>query len=300
MSTKPESPLHFKISIVGDEGIGKEKFVTSFVKSQFLEEADTESGVISYKGNISIDVEEGEQDSSIWIWDLKEKKRFKSAYSRYLEDTHGIMLFFDLTNRKSFENLASWIDIIRENIEPNIPILLIGNTEDSKNFVVSPTEINRLIRKFNLYYIETSLAKREGVFDSFYCITSLSLGIDVNSELFLTKDIIYYPSSSLFKPISISETLTSHDLSKLGHKAIFERIDLLENKIKKSMKLELSTNLVKAEIILSVLSLFLFIIADYLYKSEDDLTDSILFITIGLQIAFVALIIISYIKRYRR
>ena len=305
VSTETENPLLFKISILGDDETGKDKFINLFAKSQFIEELDTESGVVSYKGNVTIDTEKGQQESSIWIWDFKEKKGFKSSYSRYLEETHGILLFFDLTNRKSFENLPDWIDNIKENTESEVPILLVGNTEGSKEFVVSPTEINSLIRKFNLYYIETSLTTKEGVFDSFYCITSLSLGIDVNHELFLTKDIIYYPTASRVETSPPSPVITSQDLSNLGQKAIFEKIELLEEKIKKSMQIEVPRKLILIEIILSIITLILFLTQDVLYRTlprgsiRDFVVDPILFIAVGGQIVFIVLIIISYIKRHK-
>ena len=305
MSSETENPLLFKISILGDEGKGKEKFINFFAKSQFIEELDKESGVISYKGNITIEAEKGQQESSIWIWDLKEKKRLKSSYSRYLQDTHGIMLFFDLTKRKSFENLPNWIENIKENTESEVPILLVGNTEDSKEYIVSPTEINSLIREFNLYYIETSLTTRDGVFDSFYCITSLSLGIDINHELFLTKDITYYPISGSTERITSTSLLTSQDLSNLGQKAIFEKIELLEKKIIKSMEIEVPRKLLLIEIILSIVALVLFLIQDVLYRAlprgsiRDIIVDPILFIAVGGQIVFIVLIIISYVKRHK-
>ncbi|MFX1345960.1 MAG: Rab family GTPase [Promethearchaeota archaeon] len=298
-----KNPLLFKITILGDERVGKDKFINLFAKSQFLEEIDNESGITSYKGNITIDMAKGQQDCIIWIWDLKEKKRFKSLYSRYLKDTQGIMLFFDLTKRKSFENIPNWIDNIKENTVSGVPILLIGNTEGSKEFVVSPTEINSFIRKFNLYYIETSLTTKEGVFDSFYCITSLSLGIDINNEFFLTKDIVYYPSSSLAESSPKTQILSSQDLSNLGQKAIFEKIELLEDKIKKSMRVKISPKMVLIEVLLSIVVLLLFIAQNSLYSLPFGtigraFVDPFLFIAIGGQMLFIVLIIISYIKRH--
>jgi hypothetical protein len=221
-----------------------------------------------------------------------------------LEESHGIMIFFDLTNRKSFDNLPNWIDDIKEERKSKVPILLVGNTEKSKEFVVSPTEINSLIRKFNLYYIETSLTTREGVFDSFYCITSLSLGIDINKEIFLTKDIVYYPSSSLVESSLTTQILSSQDISNLGHKAIFEKIELLEEKIKKSMQIVVPRKLILVEILISILSLILLLIQDSLYQLPRKhfgrkLVDPLLFIAIGGQITFIILIIVSYVKRHK-
>ncbi|KKK46086.1 hypothetical protein LCGC14_0563720 [marine sediment metagenome] len=304
MSNETDNPLLFKITILGDEGIGKDKIINFFTSKQFQKEKNSESGDNVYKGNITIDTEKGKQECIIWIRNLREKRYYKASHSQYLKESHGIILFFDLTNQHSFNNLLEWIDNIKDEIESKIPILLVGNTEKSKEFVVSPTEINSFIRKFNLYYLETSLTSKEGVFDSFYCITSLSLGIDVNSELFLTKDIVYYPSSSLAESIPTTKILSSQDLSNLGHKAIFDKIEKLNEKIKRSMQIEVPRKLILIEIILSIVTLVLFLIQDVLYRSlpigsiRDLIVDPILFIAVGGQIVFVVLIIVSYIKRH--
>ena len=53
-NTETESALSLKISILGDEGIGKDKFINVFTSGQFEKEADSIESVVSYKGNIKI------------------------------------------------------------------------------------------------------------------------------------------------------------------------------------------------------------------------------------------------------
>ena len=298
-----ESVLSLKISILGDEGIGKDKFINLFTSDQFEREAESIESVISYKGSIKIDTETGKQEYIIWIWDFKEKTHIKASHFRYLKESHGIMLFFNLTNRRSFDKISNWIENIKNEVKLDIPILLVGNRKKSKEFVVSPTEINSIIRKFNLYYLETSLTTREGVFDSFYCITSLSLGIDINSEFFLTKDIVYYPSSGSTEIVPSTQILSSQDISNLGHKAIFEKIELLEEKIKKSMQIEIPRKMILIEIILAILVPLLYILQHYIYTNEaldpiDNSVDPILFTAIGGQFVLIILIIVSFQKRF--
>ncbi|KKK46087.1 hypothetical protein LCGC14_0563730 [marine sediment metagenome] len=270
MSTELKSPLLFRISILGDEGIGKDKFINLFTTNQFLKESDTGLGVAFYKGSIMLDTERGQQECIIWIWDLKEREGYKSLHSRYLKGTNGIMLFFDLTNRQSFDNLPNWINKINNQNGFEVPILLVGNREDSKKFVVSPNELNKFIRKFNLFYIETSLTTNEGVYDSFYCITSLSLGIEVNHEYFLSKNIIYYPSSAPITQISTSPLLTSQDLSNLSQKAIFKKIESLEKTFEKSTQIKVPLKRLVTEVVLSIGVVIMFIIVHFLYNFESD------------------------------
>lgn len=152
------------------------------------------------------------------------------------------MLFFDLANRESFLHLTDWMVEISEGIKRDverkkkkgkkeIPVLVIGNKSELERFSVSPKEIDQFIRKHNLYYIETSTVTKEGISDSFYSITSLIIGVDIHSEYFLSKDIIYRPKLAPVANIASSPTLSAQDLSNLSQKAIFKKLDILEKKI---------------------------------------------------------------------
>ena len=92
-----ESALSLKISILGDEGIGKDKFIHIFTSGQFEREAESIESVVSYKGNIKIDTETGKQEYIIWIWDLKEKTRIKASHYRYLKDLPKIESLLTIT-----------------------------------------------------------------------------------------------------------------------------------------------------------------------------------------------------------
>ncbi len=319
MTTKVESPLLFKISILGDEGIGKDKFINLFTTNQFLKESDSGLGVAFYKGSITLEIEKGEQECIIWIWDLKERERFRRLHSRYLRGTNGVMLFFDLTNRPSFNKLLSWIEIIKNNIDPEIPILLVGNKESVKKIVVSPNEINTIVRKFNLYYIETSLTTKEGIFDSFYCITSLSLGVEVDNELFMSKDIIYYPRANPLIAHS-SPLLSSKDLSNMSQKIIFKKFDSLEKTFEKSTQIKIPLKMLISQVILAIGVLGFFIVIHFIHALSREVFEAkgvyprfcfptyatcyplhelipvLFFLTIIMQIVAMLPIILSYFK----
>ena len=233
----------FKICVVGDSGIGKEKFVESFVFSDILRDESQTLGVDFYAEIITIETKSGPKRCKIHLWNFTGEERFKFLVSKYCEGANGIMLFFDLANRESFLHLTDWMVVISEGIKKEIglwhraggkkeiPILVIGNKSELKHYSVSPKEIDQFIRKHNLYYIETSTLSKEGISDSFYSIASLIIGVDIHSEYFLSKDIIYRPNITPVAVTTSSPTLTAEDLSNLSQKAIFQKLDILEKKI---------------------------------------------------------------------
>ncbi|MFX0177666.1 MAG: GTP-binding protein, partial [Candidatus Hodarchaeota archaeon] len=234
----------FKICVVGDNGIGKTAFIESFVPESYFKKGSRvarRTGINFYLETITIETDSGPKNCKIQIWDTGGQERYNFIRPQYYKGAEGIMLFFDLANRDSFTHLNDWIIEVRKSLKSEerrrkrkgireIPILLIGNKGTLDQFAVSPIEINQFISKNNLVYIETSTKKREGISDSFYCITSLILGIDINSEYFLSKDIIYHPKPDPIKGNSIKPKLTPKDLINLSQKAILDRLETLEKK----------------------------------------------------------------------
>ena len=74
-----------------------------------------------------------------------------------------MIIAFDLTNRKSFENVRAWIDSIYKNSkDTNLPKVLVGNKVDladanaSEHRKVLKSEAIKLASEHDLTYIETS------------------------------------------------------------------------------------------------------------------------------------------------
>lgn len=43
------------------------------------------------------------------MWDTAGQERFKSVLTSYYKGTHGILLVFDITDKKSFTDLQEWL-----------------------------------------------------------------------------------------------------------------------------------------------------------------------------------------------
>ncbi|MFX0048596.1 MAG: GTP-binding protein [Candidatus Hermodarchaeota archaeon] len=235
----------FKISVVGDSGIGKTAFIEKFIPEGYFKKGTRVAeriGVNFYEETIIIETDKGPKSCKIRIWDTGGHENYASIRPKFYRGAQGVMVFFDLANRESFLHLNDWIAEVRKSLRIDerrrkkkqlggIPILLVGNKSELENFKVSPIELDQFIRKHNVYYIETSTVTKEGIFDSFYSITSLMLGVDVHSEYFLSKEIIYRPKLSPVAFTSSLPTLSPQDLSELSQKAIFQKLDILEKKL---------------------------------------------------------------------
>ena len=64
---------------------------------------------------------------------------------------------YDITRRSTFDNLARWLDDMRDNAYSKMIILLVGNKTDLKNErEVSTEEGQEFAEKHNLIFFETS------------------------------------------------------------------------------------------------------------------------------------------------
>ena len=90
------------------------------------------------------------------IWDTAGQERFRTITTAYYRGAMGIMLVYDITNEKSFDNIKNWIRNIEEHASADVEKMILGNKCDmndrrqvtgSQEF--SKDTFNRFIRLFN-------------------------------------------------------------------------------------------------------------------------------------------------------
>ena len=70
---------------------------------------------------------------NIHINDTCGQEKYNSICERYYKKADGVLLVFDISNKKSFDKIKNYYtQKIRDNCKPGIPILLLGNKTDLK------------------------------------------------------------------------------------------------------------------------------------------------------------------------
>jgi small GTP-binding protein len=122
----------FKLLIIGDSYVGKSSLLSKYVDNIFDENFNATIGVDFKSKHLDID----DKMVKLQIWDSSGEKIFKSISCLYYKNCHGIMLVFDLTNRKSFQNVKTWLKDIKEYSRvDDIPKILIGNKTDKVRII---------------------------------------------------------------------------------------------------------------------------------------------------------------------
>lgn len=84
------------------------------------------------------------------IRDTAGQERFRTITTAYYRGAMGIMLLYDVTNEKSFDNIKNWIRNIEENASADVEKMLLGNKCElsSARQVNSTTNIHTMNRLF--------------------------------------------------------------------------------------------------------------------------------------------------------
>ena len=93
----------------------------------------------------------------IQIWDTSGSERYSSVTSTYYRGAVAALLVYDITNRSSFDGLGKWLTTLRDVLDSNSSILLVGNKSDLKHYrEVAFEEAIEYAQNNNMSYIETS------------------------------------------------------------------------------------------------------------------------------------------------
>ena len=64
------------------------------------------------------------------LWDTAGQERFRSLIPSYIRDSHVAVICYDITNKKSFDNLDKWIKDVKLERGDDVIIVLVGNKLD--------------------------------------------------------------------------------------------------------------------------------------------------------------------------
>jgi small GTP-binding protein len=123
---KREADHQFKLILIGDAKVGKSCFLHYFVTRRFKQATKTTLGVEF--GSQVIDV--AGQSCNLRVWDTAGDERFRSITRSYYRNAVGVLIFYDICSRASFEHVPQWIKDARQYAEKGCVLMLVGNKSD--------------------------------------------------------------------------------------------------------------------------------------------------------------------------
>ena len=189
--SKPHSQEYvYKLSLIGDGGVGKTSMVQRYVHGIF--KADYKATIGTYISKKECRFKELNTFVRFMIWDLAGQSQFERLWPDYLTDSRAGIIVFDITNQESFDHVKKWYDIIKRVALPNIILILVGNKVDlDTSRIISTEQALELAKELGIYYMETSAKTNENIDDVFEWIALqiINLNIEEVKDTLFNKQI---------------------------------------------------------------------------------------------------------------
>lgn len=164
----------FKLLLIGDSGVGKTSVLFRFSEDAFNTTFISTIGIDFKIRTIEMD---GKR-IKLQIWDTAGQERFRTITTAYYRGAMGIILVYDVTDTKTFENIKNWIRNIEENASADVEKILLGNKcEVEEKRQVSKEKGECLAVEHGIKFLETSAKTGTNVEEAF-----LTLARDIKTK----------------------------------------------------------------------------------------------------------------------
>ncbi|GEQ67151.1 hypothetical protein JCM33374_g814 [Metschnikowia sp. JCM 33374] len=182
MSAKAPSRSYdmiMKLLLVGDSGVGKSCLLLRFVEDKFNPSFITTIG-IDFKIRT---IESNGKKIKLQVWDTAGQERFRTITTAYYRGAMGIVLIYDVTDARTFENVENWFQTVTQHANEDAQIFLVGNkSDDEENRQVSREQGQSLASKLNIPFLEASAKTNENVDSIFYELAGIIQENHVDNE----------------------------------------------------------------------------------------------------------------------
>ncbi|XP_002716123.2 ras-related protein Rab-42 [Oryctolagus cuniculus] len=150
----------FRIALLGDAAVGKTSLLRCYVAGapgapEPEAEPEPTVGVDFYRRALQL---RAGPRVKLQLWDTAGHERFRCITRSFYRNVVGVLLVFDVTNRKSFEHIRDWHQDVMATQGPDKAIfLLIGHKSDLQSArCVSTQEAQELAASLGVAFMETS------------------------------------------------------------------------------------------------------------------------------------------------
>ncbi|XP_036301080.1 ras-related protein Rab-42 [Pipistrellus kuhlii] len=157
----PGCRYQFRVAALGDAAVGKTALLRRFVAGAAgslepgPERAAPTAGLECYGRALRLPA--GPR-VKLQLWDTAGQERFRCITRSFYRNLVGVLLVFDVTNRKSFEHIPDWHQEVLATQGPHRAIfLLLGHKSDLESArCVSAQEAEALAASLGMAFMETS------------------------------------------------------------------------------------------------------------------------------------------------
>ncbi|XP_048468232.1 EF-hand calcium-binding domain-containing protein 4B-like isoform X2 [Rhincodon typus] len=166
-----KDPDHlYNIMFVGNANAGKTSFIQRFYDNSFKPGLASTVGMDYRVKTLTVD----NRHIALQLWDTAGQERFRSLTKQFFRKADGVIVMYDITSSSSFTEVRYWLGSIKETVDDNVAILLLGNkTDDVAHRQVPTPEGQRLAQEYNIMFYECSACTGHNISTAMLQLTKL-------------------------------------------------------------------------------------------------------------------------------
>jgi len=166
MSIQKLERTSIPIFAIGDSSTGKTSLISVYANDIFDENILTTIGIDFFIKYIKLP---NGNKCTIKLWDTAGQEIYRSIALSNIKISLGIVLVYDISQLKTFQNIRNWIQLISDSVNiKEIPLLFIGNKIDLKNLrEVNKEDGEKLANEYKGLFFETSAKEKINVKQAF-------------------------------------------------------------------------------------------------------------------------------------
>merc|ERR1711939_308182 len=166
-ANKSPYDMLIKLLLIGDSGVGKSCLLCRYADDVFNSNFIATIGIDFKVRTIELDGKK----IKLQIWDTAGQERFRTITQAYYRGAMGILLVYDVTDDKSFNNVRTWMRNIEQHSNENVVKILLGNKCDMPDKkMVTWEQGSDLAKEFSIQFFETSAKTNVNVEEAFTAI----------------------------------------------------------------------------------------------------------------------------------
>ena len=104
-SSSPDDIQSIKVVLVGESGTGKTSIIQKYCNDVFTEDTNTTLGCANETKVIHLS---NKKQIKLNIWDTAGQEAFRSINKIFYKDAQIVVLVYDITNQKSFQEVVNY------------------------------------------------------------------------------------------------------------------------------------------------------------------------------------------------
>jgi len=188
MATSARKKVLLKVIILGDSSVGKTSLMNMYVNRKFNNQYKATIGADFLTKEVLVNHNGDQRLVTMQIWDTAGQERFQSLGVAFYRGADACILVFDLTSKKSFDNLDTWREEFLVQSGPsdsaNFPFVVLGNKVDLRDSrVVQAKAADQYCKEKKIVakeqeksmYYETSAKDSKNVNEAFTAVAQMAL-----------------------------------------------------------------------------------------------------------------------------